>query len=324
MSKKTRKTLGRFESPALTDASKTLLANIRFASVDSRLKTIVVTSSTVDEGKTSVSTNLACAIASSGQSVLIVETDMRRRCLASMLGVHPKHGLYSVLSGASSLRDAIIQTNYQNIYFLDAEPNIPSPPDILSTKRFAALVDKLRDSFDYVIFDTPPIGLFVDAAIVSNLVDGTLFVIRERFAKRAEIVASIQQLKAANARILGTVLTFCKDTPADYYYAYYTEDGRRADKAGQDFKTVSAAALPDADTSSWEDVGAGRKGRFARPAATRSRRESRDENAAQDTSARSAAERAGAHGASATANPYAPRSFQTKDDSASPRHRPAR
>lgn len=316
MSKKSRKKIGRFDSPALTNASKTLLANIRFASVDGNVQTIVVTSSTVDEGKTSVTSNLACAIASSGKSVLVVETDMRRRCLASMLGIHPKNGLYAVLSGTAALRDAIIQTSYKNVYFLDAEPNIPSPPDILSSKRFAALVEKLRDSFDYVIFDTPPIGLFVDAAIASNLADGTLFVIRERSTKRAEIAASIQQLKAANARILGTVLTFCKIEQSDYYYAYYSEDGKRADKAGQDFQTVSAAALPDAEGGNWGEPGGRRQRATSAGGTGHGARGARGE--------REGAQRSGAHGAPAEGNPYAPRSFKIDDAGKVGRHRSAR
>ena len=138
----------------------------------------------MDEGKTQVSTNLACAIASSGKKVLIVDTDMRRRCIAGLLGIHTECGLYSVLVGQAPLKSAIYPTDRPNLYFMDSEPNIPSPPDVLSTKCFSALVDTLRDMFDYVIFDSPPIGLFVDAAIISNLVDGTLYVIRERAAKR--------------------------------------------------------------------------------------------------------------------------------------------
>ena len=140
MAKKSKKILARFEHPQLSNASKTLLANIRFASVDD---------------KTIVSTNLANAIATASKKVLIVETDMRRRSLGKLLDIHPTSGLYAALSGSASLNDAILPTHIPNLYFLDAEPNIPSPADILSTKRFASLVDKLRDSFDYVIFDTP-------------------------------------------------------------------------------------------------------------------------------------------------------------------------
>ena len=156
---------------------------------------------------------------------------MRRRCIAGLLGIHTECGLYSVLVGQAPLKSAIYPTDRPNLYFMDSEPNIPSPPDVLSTKRFTALVDTLRDMFDYVIFDSPPIGLFVDAAIISNLVDGTLYVIRERAAKRDDVVAGVQQLKAANARILGSVITFSREEANnDYYYAYYNSEGKRVSR----------------------------------------------------------------------------------------------
>ena len=138
---------------------------------------------------------------------------------------------------------------------MDSEPNIPSPPDVLSTKRFSALVDTLRDMFDYVIFDSPPIGLFVDAAIISNLVDGTLYVIRERAAKRGDVVAGVQQLKAANARILGSVITFSREEANnDYYYAYYNSEGKRVsrkDREKQLMENPNARDLAADDIGQW-------------------------------------------------------------------------
>lgn len=180
---------------------------------------------------------------------------MRRRCIAGLLGIHTECGLYSVLVGQAPLKSAIYPTDRPNLYFMDSEPNIPSPPDLLSTKRFAALVDTLRDMFDYVIFDSPPIGLFVDAAIISNLVDGTLYVIRERAAKRDDVVAGVQQLKAANARILGSVITFSREEANnDYYYAYYNSEGKRVsrkDREKQLMENPNARDLAADDIGQW-------------------------------------------------------------------------
>lgn len=243
MAKKNRKRVGQFQIPALNNASRTLLANIRFTSIDEKVKTIAVTSTGPDEGKTVVCANLACAIADSGKRVLLVDTDMRRRCIGTMLNIHPRYGLYSVLAGSAQLQSAITPTKKPGLFFMDSEPNIPSPPDVLSTKRFAALVDQLRGMFDYVIFDTPPVGVFVDAAIISNLVDGTVYAIRERGEKRDNIVAGVQQLKTANARILGTVITFSQEeSQNDYYYAYYNEEGKRVSKREKDEPVVDESA----------------------------------------------------------------------------------
>ena len=113
------------------NAAKTLLANIRFASVDDPIRTITVTSSIPNEGKSTVSINLAQAIATSGKSVLLVEADMRRRSLSDMLGVRSRGGLYAVLSEQISIDQAIVETGQKNFYFLDAEPHIPNPADII-------------------------------------------------------------------------------------------------------------------------------------------------------------------------------------------------
>jgi capsular exopolysaccharide synthesis family protein len=239
---KKKKILNRFEHPQLLNASKTLLANIRFTSLDEEVKTIVVTSSAANEGKTIVATNLAYAIATSGRSVLIVEADMHYRSLNRLLNQHPTHGIYAALSGAAPLDKVIVSTRIPNLYFMDAEPNIPSPSDILGTKRCAALIDKLHETFNYVIFDTPPVSLFVDAAILSNMTDGTLFVTRQNQTKRALATKCVQQLRVANARILGLVTTFCEGDDSLYYYAYYTQDGKRANK--DTFKHSAEAESP--------------------------------------------------------------------------------
>ncbi|WP_297150355.1 CpsD/CapB family tyrosine-protein kinase [uncultured Ellagibacter sp.] len=294
MAKKNRKRPSQFQNPLLSNASKTLFANIRFVSIDEKAKTIVVTSTGMDEGKTQVSTNLACAIASSGKKVLIVDTDMRRRCIAGLLGIHTECGLYSVLVGQAPLKSAIYPTDRPNLYFMDSEPNIPSPPDVLSTKRFSALVDTLREMFDYVIFDSPPIGLFVDAAIISNLVDGTLYVIRERAAKRDDVVAGVQQLKAANARILGSVITFSREEANnDYYYAYYNTEGKRVSRKDREKQLMEN---PNARDLAADDIG-----QWARKAGI-------DPNQAERREAGSRPRRQGANagmGASAGVNPNA-------------------
>ncbi|WP_206214127.1 CpsD/CapB family tyrosine-protein kinase [Adlercreutzia sp. ZJ154] len=242
MGKKNRKKIGQFEISGLRNAAKTLLANVRFSSVDEPVKTIVVTSSTPDEGKSTVSSNLACAMASSGRRVLIMDCDMRRRSLGAMLDLHPKNGIYAVISGSVSIDSAISATKYKNLFFMDGEPNIPSPPDILSTRRFDALLESLRERFDYVIIDTPPLGAFVDAAIISSLADGVLLVVRQNSTKKKAINDSIQQLRAANARILGAVMTFTKDAESDYYYAYYNQEGKRVNKSKMEQQPLATAS----------------------------------------------------------------------------------
>lgn len=237
MAKKKKQSSNQLE---VQNAAKTLFANIRFMSPDSPIRSIVVTSSVPNEGKSTCSVELARAIATSGKTVLLVEADMRRRTLAGFLNVRPAGGIYSVLTDATPLKNAVASTATPNMFFLDVEPNIPNPADIISSKRYHKLVSVLEDSYDYVIFDTPPVGTFVDAAILSTLVDGTVLVVKPGSTKRAELVDACDQLKKADANILGICATFCEGTGSEYYYAYYTQNGERVKDDGD--------LMPQADT----------------------------------------------------------------------------
>lgn len=226
-----RKKKASSDALVVQNAAKTLLANIRFASVDRPVKSIVLTSSVPNEGKSTVAYNLAQAIASSGKRTLIVECDMRRRSLADMVGARARHGIYAVLSGQVELDEALVATSHRNLLFLDSEPHIPNPADILSSQRFRKLVAQMESDFDYVVIDTPPVGTFVDAAIIAALADATALVVRERFVKRAELQNAYDQLKKADANVIGVIMNMCEAESSEYYYAYYNKEGKRVRKS---------------------------------------------------------------------------------------------
>jgi len=209
------------ELSSVVNSAKTLLANIRFMSVDNPVRTVAITSAVPNEGKTFVTANLASAIATSGKTVLLVETDMRRRSMAHALGVHAQHGLYSVVSGEVGLTTAAISTTTPNMYFLDAEPHIPNPSDLLNSNRFSRLIQVAARTFDYVVFDTPPVGTFVDAAVLGTKVDAVFMVVRENFTKKAEVVAAAEQLKKSGCNLAGIVMNYCERRSSEYYYEYY-------------------------------------------------------------------------------------------------------
>lgn len=262
------------------NAAKTLFANIRFMSPDNPIRSIVMTSSVPNEGKSTCSVELARAIATSGKTVLLVEADMRRRTLASLLNVRPAAGVYAVLTDAAPLKTAVTPTQTPNLFFLDVEPNIPNPADIISSKRYQKLVATLEDSYDYVIYDMPPVGTFVDAAILSTLVDGTVLVVKPGSTKRSELVDACEQLEKADANILGICATFCEGTGSEYYYAYYTKDGSRVKDDG-DVSALQAETRTPVPTAGrraprgaqGSPVPAGGRGGFAKdPVAGRGRR----------------------------------------------------
>lgn len=228
----------------MQNAVKTLATNIRFASVDNPVRSIVVTSSIPNEGKSTIAVALSEALASGGKSVLLVECDMRRRSIAGMLGVHAQSGLYAVLASQIELEDAVVRTSMRGVSFLDAEPHIPNPVDILGSRRFHSFVESLKSSYDYVVFDTPPLSAFVDAAVIGSVVDGSLLVVRRNFVRREAVVSSLEQLKKAGANVLGTVLNYCENERSDYYYEYYSKRDQGSDMAAPQIPSAPAPRQP--------------------------------------------------------------------------------
>lgn len=231
------------EDRTIQNAAQTLLANIRFASVDDPVRALAVTSSVPNEGKTTISIELARAIAAGGRTVLLVECDMRWRSLAAELGSHPQNGLYGVLAGTGDLTSSAVSVE-KNFWFLDVEPHIPNPPDIIASKRFRRFVEDAKARFNYVIFDTPPLAAFVDAAVLSTAVDGTVMVVRENFAKRSEVADAYTQLKNAGANVVGVCMNYCKEERSEYYYAYYDKQGNRMKAADADEDDEPGGLLP--------------------------------------------------------------------------------
>jgi len=218
------------QAESVQNAAATLLANIRFSSVDDPLKSVVVTSSVPNEGKTTVALSLAIATGKSGDKVLIVECDMRRRSLRGIMGVKPRYGIHALLTGKCSLEEAAVQTNFEGVSFLDSEAGIPNPDGILSSRLFSNLLVTLHEEYDYVIIDTPPITAFPDASIAASKADAVILVAREKFTDKREITYSLQQLRAADANVLGVALN-CQDAANGsygYYYGYYYDEKKVA------------------------------------------------------------------------------------------------
>ena len=102
--------------------------------------------------------------------------------MANALGVHAQYGLYTVLSGQKELGQAAVRTQTPNLHFLDAEPHIPNPSDIIGSRHFGRLLNLMHNTYDYVIFDTPPVGAFVDAAVLGAQIDA-VFMEDKKFEK---------------------------------------------------------------------------------------------------------------------------------------------
>lgn len=209
-----------------TESLRTLKTNIQFCGDD--IKTILVTSSVPDEGKSTVTFDLARSLTESGKSVLLIDTDMRKSVLvgrlrATTMAKSEIHGLSHYLSGQKKLNDVIYATQIQKLYMIFAGPSVPNPTEILEKKYFEELITFAKGQFDYVLIDCAPIGAAIDAAIVAKHCDGAILVIAQGMASSHMIAGVKKQLEASGVRILGAVLNKVKMEKTHYgkYGGYY-------------------------------------------------------------------------------------------------------
>lgn len=206
---------------SVREAIKTIRANIQFSAMDKPIQTIVVTSPSASTGKSTIVAFLGVAFAEAGRSVLLVEADYRRPNMANIFRQRPPMGILQVLNGESSLEEAIEETKQEGLYILDTGGKVLSPAELLQSKRFEAFVAHARELFDIVLFDTPPMGAFIEPAVLASQMDATILVLQPGRVQASVAEATMDQLKKANARVVGCVMNNCADVGSEHYYYYY-------------------------------------------------------------------------------------------------------
>ncbi len=205
------------------EAFRQLRSNIRYLSVDTSVKSFVVTSSIESEGKTTVAANLAIALAQSGEHVILVDADLRRPMVGEMLGLNPAIGVTNVLVGTTHL-DQALQTWRQNLTMrvLTSGPTPPNPSELLGSQRMHELLASLLERATVVVFDTPPLLPVTDAAILGAMTDGALVVARVGHTKREALASSVESLQRVGAHVMGVVLNRIpvRKKSASYGYGY--------------------------------------------------------------------------------------------------------
>ncbi len=195
----------------LAEAFRQLRTNLRFVTSPAA-QSLVVTSASAGEGKTTVAVNLAIAIARSGETVVLVDADLRRPQVATVLGLQPEVGLSQVLLGDSELDDALEPWPADpSLFALCAGPIPPNPSELVGSRRMRDLVEELLKRDVIVVLDTPPLEPATDAAVLSNFADGTLLVVRPGRTRREHLETAAEAVRQAGGRVLGVVLNRCAE-----------------------------------------------------------------------------------------------------------------
>ncbi len=214
--------LAQLANPAL-ESYRLLRTNIQFASIDDPVRTLLVTSSSPGEGKSTTAVNLAFAMALDGKRVILVDTDLRRPSMHRRLQVPKQPGLTDVLLGNASLEDVMTpQEDVPNLSIITAGAQPPNPSELLNSRKFQALCTQLTDWADIVIFDSPPLLVAADGVILASQMDSTILVIEAGGTRKSDACAAVSALEQARARVLGVVHNKLKSSLREGYdfYAY--------------------------------------------------------------------------------------------------------
>lgn len=206
--------------PRFAEAFRIVRTNVLFSSPEDGARSVLVSSAGPGEGKTLVSSNLAIAIAQTGQRVLIIDTDLRRPRVHEVFNVRQEPGLSNLIVGDAKPSDVIKSSN-AGVTVLPAGKIPPNPAELLGSKRFRELFARLSDHFDWIVVDSPPVMAVTDASVVAHMVSGVMFVVSSEMTNRHAAKSAIDQLTAARARVIGAVLNRVHLERHPYYYAKY-------------------------------------------------------------------------------------------------------
>ncbi|MFU0826093.1 MAG: non-specific protein-tyrosine kinase [Lachnoclostridium sp.] len=202
------------------EAFNTLKTNIQFCGKN--IKSICMTSCMSNEGKTEVSFRLAASLADSGKKVLFVDADLRKSVLIGRYRIdRAVLGLSQYLSGMNQLDEVLYQTNIDNLDIIFTGPIPPNPSELLGSQYFHEMIETLKPSYDYIIVDTPPLGIVIDSANVAKFCDGTILVVETHSIRYKLAQKVVKQLEKGNCRILGAVINKVNVKQDKHYGKYY-------------------------------------------------------------------------------------------------------
>jgi len=220
----------------VSEAYRTLRTNLQFSKIEGSIKAILVTSSGPKEGKSTSIANLAITLAQMGSKVVLIDTDLRRPVIHSIFGHKKEEGLTNYIMDQIPLDDTIKDTMVDNLKIITSGILPPNPSELLGSTKMEDLISKLKEKFDLILFDSPPVIAVTDAAVLSTKVDCVFLVVSAGHTNKDAIVRATTLLENVKARVLGAVLNnvdYDKNYGSTYYQYYHYYYGTQSKKKGR-------------------------------------------------------------------------------------------
>lgn len=219
----------------VVEAFRTLRTNITFASVDVPLRRIIITSSVPQDGKTTISANLAVVLAQGDKKAVLIDADLRRPQIHHRFGLPNRMGLTNLFVRQMDMLPGVLQsTELPQLSIITSGALPPNPSELLTSNKMAQIMDRLNQDYDMIVIDTPPVLTVTDAAAMAASTDGVIVVVKPGVTKLSALAQTVDQLRAVGARILGVVLNDVKPSSRKYGYYYSQYYSKYSNYYGKD------------------------------------------------------------------------------------------
>lgn len=208
----------------ITEQYRTVRTNLKFSFLDPNFKTLAIMSALPSEGKSTVSANLAVSWAEENKRTLLIDADLRRPTVHRTFKVSNRYGLSNIITSSENtidISEMIDKTEIDNLDVLTSGPIPPNPAELLGSERLSQLLDFLKEKYDFIIIDAPPVDTVTDGQIVSTRADGVALVVPQGVATKDAVIRAVNLLKRVNANILGVIMNRFNDQDAGSYYGGY-------------------------------------------------------------------------------------------------------
>ena len=239
----------------ITEAYRGIRTNLQYSSVDTNLTSLLITSATPGEGKTTTAANLAIVLAQSGRSVILVDADMRKPRQHTLFELPQSPGLTDAIVASHTPPTRYVRaTNVPNLSLLTSGKVPPNPAELLGSQRMQQLIAQLHEQAEMIIFDAPPVLAITDALVLANQVNGVVLIIDSEQTSRATVARAVEAMARTNANLLGAVLNRLVRSPRGYYQydqysAYYAETAEAGEpkrtKRGRNFLDEQLLTKPE-------------------------------------------------------------------------------
>ena len=204
-----------------SESYKAIRTNILHLTKSSKHNQILITSPYAGAGKTTTSANLATTFAQLGKKVLLIDSDMRKPSLHKYFSLSHSPGLADYLSSVSNTL-TMYDSGYENLSVITAGTTPSNPSELLHSQKFSQLISELSEKYDFIFIDSPPVDVVTDAVIISQLVTGTVLVVRQNHTEKDTLLRTVSALKNVNANVLGYILNAVDYKKYSYKYGHYT------------------------------------------------------------------------------------------------------